>query len=122
MLRVQPSIRRLEVIGVIGIPGKMDASELAGPAQFELVAIQQNPAETPKALTYVELGDLDHPNLLRDEKLAPRILLRRFHLLEADARLDEVVPEIVPAAPLARLSTDGSRTMSQCRRDTLPTD
>jgi hypothetical protein len=67
VVRTQPGIRRLEVVGVIGIAGKMEAEALAEPAALEVVVFNAAPSETPKAASYVELGDLDYPRLLRED-------------------------------------------------------
>lgn len=66
-LRAQESTRRLEIVALLGIPGKIDAESVAERVPMVLVTIVADQrAEPPQVKSYVELGDLDYPELLKE--------------------------------------------------------
>ncbi len=67
VVRALPSARRVEVVSLLGLSGQMDSQALKGPSQFEVVVLAKAPGEAPKATQYVAMGDLDYPQLLRDD-------------------------------------------------------
>lgn len=67
VIRHQPSIRRMEIVALVGLPGKVDAATLAGAHDLELVTLEQSPPRAPKAASYVQLADLDYHRLLGSE-------------------------------------------------------
>jgi hypothetical protein len=56
--------RRIEVVGVLALPGAAEAAE-AKP-EIHCVSLEA-PGTEPRPKEYVELGDLDYPQLLREE-------------------------------------------------------
>ncbi|MGK5082625.1 hypothetical protein WDW37_04905 [Bdellovibrionota bacterium FG-1] len=67
VIRAQLDIRRIEVVALLGIPGKIDPSALAQKQLPEIVLVEASKAtDSPKVEAYIELGDLDYPQLLQD--------------------------------------------------------
>jgi hypothetical protein len=68
--RFSAADRRLEIIGMLGIPGKLSTTRDTRVGNFEFVELEA-PEATPRTLAYTQLGDLDYEKLLADEA-APR--------------------------------------------------
>lgn len=68
VIRAQPAIRRVEILSVMGMAGKMEEEVLSGAHELEMIAIENTPSEAPKAAAYVELGDLDYAQLLKEDR------------------------------------------------------
>lgn len=106
VVRGQPGIRRVEIIALLGIPGKIDPSAVESKAPLLVVEIPADQkSEPPKVNAYVELGDLDYPKLLKEtinvqdeappatgevlmhgcKELDDAVKVRAAHLLEAIA-------------------------------------
>jgi hypothetical protein len=66
-VRGQPGIRRVEIVALLGIPGKIDPATLTAKPPVEVVLIPDGKkSETPQVEAYVELGDLNYPELLQE--------------------------------------------------------
>ncbi len=66
-LKRQLETQKLEVIALLGLPGKMDLKEFEKSHFFEKIELEKTLPATPRAQTYVELGDLNYHQLLQDE-------------------------------------------------------
>jgi hypothetical protein len=66
VLRLQPKTGRIELVALMGIVGKMDATALSEKKPVEVVSFDE-PQEAPTAKFYIQLGDMDYPQLLRDD-------------------------------------------------------
>jgi hypothetical protein len=64
VVRTQDDIRRVEIVALLGLPGKIKAEKERPP--IEIVPLSKA-ASPPKASSYTELGDLDYPALLRED-------------------------------------------------------
>ena len=67
VLRVQVNTRRVEVVGLMALEGKMDAATLAGAHQLHVIALAETAAKGPAASQYVAMGDLDFGSLLEEK-------------------------------------------------------
>ena len=67
VLRIQPDIRRMEIISLLGIPGKIDAASLKDKPPVELVSMEKGLETTSPKAEYIELGDLDYARLLAQD-------------------------------------------------------
>ncbi len=67
VLRFQPSISRIEIISLVGLPNITDRSQVSLPDRFHYIEFQTAPDHTPKPKSYVELGDLDYLKLLKED-------------------------------------------------------
>jgi hypothetical protein len=67
-LRAQESIRRLEIVALLGITGKIEAEAATEREPLVVITLTaEQKAEPPKVNAYVELGDLDYPELLKEQ-------------------------------------------------------
>ncbi len=67
VVRGQKGTRRVELVALLGIPGQMDEAALAEKAPVAIVTIADGfSGDSPKPASYIELGDLDYPELLKD--------------------------------------------------------
>lgn len=67
LVRTQPSIRRIEIVSLLALPGKMDVDAVVEGRSAEVVVIKNSGSDAPKAVEYVELGDLNYTELLKDD-------------------------------------------------------
>lgn len=72
VVRYQSSVRRIEIVALLGLPGKMDAAYTVEGAAVTFVAVDEA-EETPKAASYVELGDLDYNQLLKEDNPGAKV-------------------------------------------------
>ena len=68
VLRLNPENRRCEIVTLLGLPGKIDDASLTSGHAIEVVKIEQQKEEIPRAKEYTALGDLDYPALLQTNK------------------------------------------------------
>ena len=68
VVRLQPSKKRVEIISLLGMVAKIDASELKKLASIEVVVIHTDvlASATPEVSAYVELGDVDYQQLIEE--------------------------------------------------------
>jgi hypothetical protein len=70
VMRAQGGTRRIEIVAMMGIPGKIDAQAVKARAPLEVVDLDRAIAvQAPSVQAYIELGDLDYPELLRDSPM-----------------------------------------------------
>ncbi|MGZ3689078.1 MAG: hypothetical protein ACXVBW_12305, partial [Bdellovibrionota bacterium] len=68
ILRHQAEARRVELISLLAIPGKMVKEELEEKPPLEVITLfKETLQEAPKPSTYEALGDVDYTSLLKDE-------------------------------------------------------
>ncbi len=67
VIRYQPSTRRFEIVTLIGIPDKISEKIMAPSDRIEYIEFSGLAKNTPKPETYTELGDLDYPELLKED-------------------------------------------------------
>ncbi|MEK6578137.1 MAG: hypothetical protein AABZ55_02825 [Bdellovibrionota bacterium] len=67
IVRYQADVRRIEVISLLGIPGKIDEEFLISKQPTQLVNLGKTPQETPENKDYTEVGDLDYAKLLEED-------------------------------------------------------
>ncbi len=68
ILRTQAAENRVELIGVLALPGVITAEEIhALDRKIQIVDLAEKPEESPKTRSYTELGDLDYAKLLKDD-------------------------------------------------------
>ncbi len=61
--------RKSEVISIIGIDGKIDPVSIKKKPPLEVVLVDRiESKQAPKPRVYIDLGDLDYPKLLKEEK------------------------------------------------------
>jgi hypothetical protein len=71
ILKHQPESKKIEIVSMIGIEGKIDPSEFKEKAPMTLVLFESNQVkEAPRPKSYVNLGDLDYRVLLKED---PRV-------------------------------------------------
>jgi len=67
VLRAHTGSRRVEIVSLLGLQEKMDPEVLAEIRAIEVVVLPENVTEAPQAESYVQLGDLDYPALLKED-------------------------------------------------------
>ena len=111
VLRHQPSIRRIEIVTLLGIPNKMDAAAMLDRQAVCVVELEAMlNKETPKIAAYVELADTDYPSLLREDSLGFKlpasptgeVLAKGFKDIDAARRARA---QQTPAEPAVRVSS-----------------
>jgi len=70
VIRKQKDTRRIEITALVGIPGKIDAATLSKTKLIEVIEFERAAESPPQPASFIELGDLDYPALLREEGLA----------------------------------------------------
>ena len=67
VLRNQAGIRRVEIVALLGISNKIDPAALTDKTEVHIIEIgAEQKADPPKVKAYIELGDLDYPELLKE--------------------------------------------------------
>ena len=67
VVRIQPDTRRLEIVSMIGLPGKIDAAQLKERRAVELLILGPDSTVGSVQADYIELGDLDYNRLLKED-------------------------------------------------------
>lgn len=70
VLRYQASVGRVEIISLLGIPGRVADSELLAKVPILIVPISKPDSEVAGSVSYTQLSDLDFAGLLRVEVTA----------------------------------------------------
>lgn len=116
LIRVQKSIRRLEIISFLAQPGKIAAESIV--SDLAMIVVDHQANREPPAAIYCELADLDYTRLLADEGKgrmpdAPAsglILQQSFSELEEALRqrASGKTPPMLEENPVARIQGDGA--------------
>ncbi|MGK5086168.1 hypothetical protein WDW86_01305 [Bdellovibrionota bacterium FG-2] len=67
VVRVQPDGNRVEIVSLLGITGKIDPEELTNRQPPEVLVFDKPPQEKVMSGEYVQLGDLNYSQLLKDD-------------------------------------------------------
>jgi hypothetical protein len=67
VIRYQPESRRMEVVSMLGIPGKIEALPAIEQRELEIFILKPDSKVSPINAEYIELADLDYKSLLKDD-------------------------------------------------------
>ncbi len=75
VVRVCQDTKEIEIIGLLGIPGRIDAQPGAESQQLVVIPLtrEQADSEPPPAQAYVQLADLDYDTMLREKPPVPGV-------------------------------------------------
>lgn len=72
IIKILDSQSRIEIISLLGLPDKLNLEEDSDSSDIEVLVLDKE-SVAPKVKNYIELGDLDYPELLKEENLAANI-------------------------------------------------
>ena len=93
VLRFQKSQKRIEVVSLVGIPGKIAAETLAASSDFQLILIEEASNDAVSTEAYIQLADLDYIALLQEDSPAALVKAPSSGEILAQSTAGAVEPE-----------------------------